>query len=123
MELGILGPWLAGQEPHKIFTATSLAVLITLWHAVLDCSNQHGFNSHLRAQVRRIIFDAAKLQLRKPVQAYIIRLNQCFIQLLRGTIMVFLTNIFYYHRVKNAQQSNLVQPNGPRRTLPGKINS
>ena len=52
IKLGILGPWLADQEPHKIFTATSLAVLITLRHAVLDCSNQHGFNLHLRAQVR-----------------------------------------------------------------------
>ena len=52
IELGISGPWLAGQEPHKIFTATSLAVLITLWHAVLDCSNQHGFNLRLKAQVR-----------------------------------------------------------------------
>ena len=27
----ISGPWLAGQKPHKIFTATSLAVLFTLW--------------------------------------------------------------------------------------------
>ena len=38
-DLKILGPWLAGQEPSKILTATSLAVLITLWHAVLDCSD------------------------------------------------------------------------------------
>ena len=69
IELGISGPWLAGQEPHKIFTATSLAVLITLWHTVLDCSNQHGFNLHLRAQVRKIIRRHLQLQLRKPVQA------------------------------------------------------
>ena len=48
IELRILGQWLAGQEPYKIVTATSLAVLITYgmpcWTALISmgliCSSE-----------------------------------------------------------------------------------